>query len=130
MNRLLTRLSPRYTKEQEAKREAMRSRLNVASILAETRVFVGLTQAELGRAAGTSQARVSELEGFRGNPRFDTLDRVAAKLGLMVTLAPRHGGSLIKDYGAPVTHEIGLATAATAPALPFGSYGEGVRLYG
>lgn len=78
-----------YTPAQLARREELRSRLNVAQSLLEARVESGLTQAELGKLAGTNQARVSELEGLRGNPRFDTLDRVASAVGLMVQLIPR-----------------------------------------
>ena len=82
-------LRPRFTAEELAVRERLRSRLNVAATILDARVKCGLTQEQLGEAAGTKQSRVSELESLKGNPRFDTLDRISKALGLMVSLVPR-----------------------------------------
>lgn len=82
-------LSPPLTDREREVAEELRSRINVANVVATARVRLGLTQEELGRRAGTKQSRISELEGLQGNLRFDTLDRIARALGLMVTLVPR-----------------------------------------
>ena len=84
---------------------SLRSRINVAKLIAESRLWMGLTQDELGRRAGTKQSRISELESLRGNVRFDTLDRVARELGLVITLERRHGFRLYAT-GEPRRTEI------------------------
>ena len=82
-------LSAEYTPEQKREIESLRSRINVARRILSARVAMGLTQGELGRQAGTKQSRVSDLELMNGNLRFDTLDRIARVLNLMITLVPR-----------------------------------------
>jgi transcriptional regulator with XRE-family HTH domain len=67
----------------------MRSHITVATTLLKHRLDLGYSQEELGRAAGTKQSRISEIEASKGNPRFDTLDRIASVLGLMIALVPR-----------------------------------------
>jgi transcriptional regulator with XRE-family HTH domain len=67
----------------------MESALNVARAVMFERVAQGMTQAELGTAAGTKQSRISQVEAMKGNPRFDTLDRIAQALGLAVALVPK-----------------------------------------
>lgn len=78
-----------YTYRPTESAEEVRSRANVARALVDARASLGLSQAEVGERAGTKQSRVSEIESLRGNPRFDTLDRIARVLGLMVALVPR-----------------------------------------
>lgn len=73
----------------DAARDEILSHINVARMILSTRLDQGLTQEELGRAAGTKQSRISEIEALKGNPRFDTLDRIAKVLGLMIALVPR-----------------------------------------
>jgi transcriptional regulator with XRE-family HTH domain len=63
--------------------------MNVARMIAVTRVRLGLSQQEIARRAGTKQSRISELETLSGNVRFDTLDRIAMALGLEVALVER-----------------------------------------
>jgi transcriptional regulator with XRE-family HTH domain len=72
-----------------AELDKIRSWLEIAQIVARTRLHRGLTQEQVAQRAGTKQSRISEIESMRGNVRFDTLDRVARALGLMVTLRPR-----------------------------------------
>ncbi len=82
-------LKPGYTLAERALIDAMQSRINVARAVLRARLDRGLSQEEVGRAAGTKQSRVSEIEGMKGNPRFDTLDRIARVLGLVLALVPR-----------------------------------------
>lgn len=82
-------LDPKYTDLERSDLEDLRSYINVARTVLDTRLSLGLTQQELGKMAGTKQSRISEIEALKGNLRFDTLDRVARALGLMVTLVPR-----------------------------------------
>ena len=82
-------LNPPLTQREREIVDELRSRTNVANAIASARIWLGLTQDELGKRAGTKQSRISELESLRGNVRFDTLDRIARKLNLMITLVPR-----------------------------------------
>lgn len=92
-------LVPRHTPKDRDRFEKLRSRINVARAILAARVERGLTQGELGKIAGTKQSRVSEIEAMKGNPRLETLDRVARPLGLMVTLVSRDAqGLLPKGY--------------------------------
>ncbi len=90
-------LEPRYSRADQERLEALRSRINVARALLAARVANGLTQEELGKAAGTKQSRVSEIEAMKGNPRFDTLDRIARAANLMVALLPRTSHSILPE---------------------------------
>lgn len=46
------------------------------------RVQNGWSQQELARRAGMRQPRIAEIEGAKGNPRLDTLTRIAGALGV------------------------------------------------
>jgi transcriptional regulator with XRE-family HTH domain len=46
----------------------------------------GLTQAELARRVGTTQAAISKIETGRTVPGLDLLDRLAAAIGRPITL--------------------------------------------
>jgi predicted transcriptional regulator len=46
----------------------------------------GLTQAELGRRASTTQSVIARLEAAGANPRLATLDKVIAATGHSLTL--------------------------------------------
>ena len=82
-------LNPPLTERELELVEELRSRTNVANAIARARVELGWTQQQVGSAAGTKQSRISELEGLQGNVRFDTLDRIARVLGLMIDLVAR-----------------------------------------
>jgi DNA-binding XRE family transcriptional regulator len=68
------------------------------------RMAACLTQRELASRAGMRQPRIAEIEAAKGNPRFDTLRRVAEALG--VSLA-----ELVSDR-LPIVEpvEVGLMT--------------------
>jgi transcriptional regulator with XRE-family HTH domain len=57
------------------------SAANPASILKAARSRAGLTQAELARRLGISQAAVAKLESPRANPTVETLDRALRATG-------------------------------------------------
>ncbi|HLM87156.1 MAG TPA: helix-turn-helix domain-containing protein [Solirubrobacteraceae bacterium] len=57
-----------------------------ASLLRDARVNAGLTQAELARRLGVSQAAVAKLEGTRANPTIATLKHALRGAGRKLTL--------------------------------------------
>jgi|GEM_PF-947450 len=65
-------------------------------LLARVRREAGLTQAELARRLGISQAAVAQLERPDSNPRIATLDRALRAAGAEFTLSaqPRRGPSV------------------------------------
>lgn len=56
--------------------------------LRTARTRAGLTQAELARRAGTSQATISAYEHGRKAPSVETLGRLLAAAGARLTVAP------------------------------------------
>jgi transcriptional regulator with XRE-family HTH domain len=74
-----------------------------ASLLKDARRHAGITQAELARRLGISQAAVAKLESPRANPTVDTLDQALWATGHRLTLdaPPREPGvdeSLIRKH--------------------------------
>lgn len=59
---------------------------DAASLLREARRRAGLTQAELARRLGVSQAAVAKLESPRANPTIDTLENALWATGHSLTL--------------------------------------------
>ena len=57
-----------------------------ALLLREARRRAGLTQADLGRRLGISQAAVAKLESPRANPTIDTLEQALWATGHRLTL--------------------------------------------
>lgn len=53
----------------------------VADLMVDARVRAGLTQAELAKKAGTTQARISEIEAGEANPTLESLAKLASVLG-------------------------------------------------
>lgn len=62
--------------------------MDVAATLREARTAAGLTQAELGGRAGTSQATISAYESGRKEPGADTLGRLLAAAGARLAVVP------------------------------------------
>lgn len=61
-------------------------------MLRQAREARGLSQRQLGKLAGTSQAAICKLESARTNPRIHTLQRMAEAMGytLQVVISPPH----------------------------------------
>lgn len=76
------------TVEEQRELDALRSQINIARRTLDQRLENGLNQTELARLAGTTQARVSEIEAMKGDPRLSTLGRVALALGCMIDMVP------------------------------------------
>lgn len=66
-------------------------RMAAAPLLAYARQKAGLSQRELGRRAGVTQATISRIEDGRISPRFDTLERLLEACGFQLQLVPRAG---------------------------------------
>ena len=54
----------------------------------DLRIQKNLTQTELAIRSGTTEATLSKMENGRGNPKFDTLIRIAVVLDAEITLEP------------------------------------------
>ena len=65
--------------------------MEAGNLLRQARRRAGLTQLELGKRAGVTQASISRIEDSRVRPRFDTLDRLLEACGFSIELAPRLG---------------------------------------
>lgn len=57
----------------------------VGAKVRSVRLGAGMTQAELGAAAGMDHRAVSRLESGKTSPNLDTLDRLARAMGIGVT---------------------------------------------
>lgn len=64
-----------------AEYEALEAQYAFARQVIAARIEAGITQAELAKRVGTSQANISKLEHGTLNPSFDMARRVAAGLG-------------------------------------------------
>ncbi len=109
---------PRYSPEQLAHLEGRRSWRNVANAILMARIGQGLTQEQVGKLAGTKQSRVSDLESMKGNLRFDTLDRIAGALGLMVDIVPRRGAVSRYDDVSGYRQHYAASAPASAQSVP------------
>ena len=72
--------------------DALKIREQIGEAVARAREGRGLTQAELAVRAETSQPAIARLEAGRGGiPSLDFLSRVAAAIGLQLTVGFRPG---------------------------------------
>lgn len=72
--------------------DALKIQEQVGAAVARARVAQGLTQAQLAIRARTSQPAIARLESGRGGiPSLDFLGRVAAAIGLQLTVGFRAG---------------------------------------
>jgi transcriptional regulator with XRE-family HTH domain len=70
---------------------------SAANLVRATRLQAGLTQAELGRRLGMSQAAVARLERPMANPTIATLDRLLHATGHRLELAAAENGSSVDE---------------------------------
>ncbi len=59
----------------------------IADLILDARVRAGLSQAELARRAGTTQARISEIESGEANTKPETIMRIGEALGAHIDYA-------------------------------------------
>jgi transcriptional regulator with XRE-family HTH domain len=81
-------LNLKVTESEQLELDALLSQNNIARQTLHFRLENGLTQAELAQIAQTTQARVSEIESLKGDPRLSTLGRIARALGCMIDMVP------------------------------------------
>ncbi len=62
-----------------------------SSILRYARKKANLSQRELGRRTGTTQATISRIEDGLTSPRLDTLERLLDACGFQLQAVPRRG---------------------------------------
>jgi transcriptional regulator with XRE-family HTH domain len=65
--------------------------MSAGDLLKTARSRAGLTQLELGKRAGVTQAAISRIEDEEVSPRFDTLERLLDACGFSIEIAPRLG---------------------------------------
>jgi transcriptional regulator with XRE-family HTH domain len=123
-----------YRPEDRQKYERLRSFINVSRRILHKRWELGLSQDTLGRAAGTKQSKISELEMMKGNPRLRTLDNIARELGLVIDLIPLEDslkGSPFERPPAPQPSIPATMSRATADApAPLVAAGNGLSTFG
>lgn len=72
--------------------------MSAASALSYARHKANLSQRELGRRAGVTQAAISRIEDGLTSPRFDTLERLLDTCGFQLQVIPSRGVGV--DRGA------------------------------
>lgn len=68
--------------EFKAEWDALEPEYQVVRAMLESREATGITQGELSRRSGVSQADISRLEHATGNPSLRTLKRLASAMGM------------------------------------------------
>jgi transcriptional regulator with XRE-family HTH domain len=93
--------------------------MNAATVLREARERAGLTQADLARRAGTSQAAISAYEHGAKDPSVETLSRLLAASGARLTVEPARA-TVVEPSAAQQrrTSRTLLDVLALAAALP------------
>jgi DNA-binding XRE family transcriptional regulator len=75
-----------YDEEQRARLDGEMRRFDLAGQLLALRLAAGLTQAQLAKRSGLSQADISRYERGLGNPTRTTIEGIAAVLGAHLEL--------------------------------------------
>jgi predicted transcriptional regulator len=65
--------------------------VDAAGLLRHARKKANLSQRELGRRAGVTQATIARIEAGDTSPRFETLERLISTCGFELELVPRAG---------------------------------------
>lgn len=63
--------------------------LDIANVILLTRLKHGWTQKELARRAGLTRGKIDAIESALGNPRLETLQKIADALSIGLLIAPR-----------------------------------------
>ncbi|MEA2458653.1 MAG: hypothetical protein QOC95_1625 [Thermoleophilaceae bacterium] len=93
--------------------------MDAGSTLRSARIRAGLTQGELARRAGTSQAAISAYEGGSKQPSLATFSRLLSAAGVRLTVEPRRGPHVEPSRAQLAQAGAGLAQViALAEALP------------
>lgn len=87
--------------------------MSAGSLLAYARRKSNLSQRELGRRAGATQATISRIEDDLVSPRFDTLERLLDACGFQLQAIPRRGVGVDRT----AMHELLGATPARRARL-------------
>lgn len=99
--------------------------MEIGAFLRERRIANGLTQAQLARRAGTSQAFVSQVENGEKSPTFDTATRLLRVMGeeLRLEAAPAahryERRDLARELRRPMSERL-------AGALAWNRFAEGI----
>lgn len=72
-----------------AEYNALEAQYSFAKQIIAARIEAGISQADLAKRCGTSQANISKLEHGSLNPSFDLAQRVAAGLGKRLNVSIR-----------------------------------------
>jgi|SRR5450432_2689583 len=65
--------------------------MSSSTLLPYARSKANLSQRELGRRAGVTQASISRIEDGRTSPRLDTLERLLDACGFQLEVVPKRG---------------------------------------
>ena len=66
--------------------EALQPEMDIMRALMDARIRAGMTQTELSKKTGISQADISRLENGNANPSLKTLQRLAEGMGMTLKL--------------------------------------------
>ena len=71
----------------------MRATVDIVGLaIRQARIDRGVTQAQLAKDLGVSRQWLIEIERGTGNPSYETLFRVAEKMGFKINITPRDQG--------------------------------------
>jgi transcriptional regulator with XRE-family HTH domain len=70
--------------------------MDAGTLLRYARRKAGLSQRELGRRAGVTQAAIARIEGGETSPRFETLDRLLSTCGFELEPVAKRGTGVDK----------------------------------
>jgi DNA-binding XRE family transcriptional regulator len=74
--------------EERAELDRAREQFSIGAKLLQHRLSAGMTQSDLAKASGVDQADISRIERGQGNPTAQTLDALAAPLGVALSFVP------------------------------------------
>ena len=101
--------------------------MEAGALVRNSRTAAGLTQAELARRAGTTQAAVARLESGRVSPRVGTLQKMLAAAGCRLELGTSPAASGIDE--TLIARQLKLSPAERLKAFE-AAYDDARRLAG